>query len=112
MTKAIVSPSSHFFSIKEIIWKRTNSQTEGLNKPLAVVVTSLLPTPSVSPCGICRQFLREFAALETPIYMVADGYPREEKVPDVLDGEGSEGLIKVMTLGELLPMSFGPEHLQ
>ena len=87
-------------------------QTEGLNKPLAVVVTSLLPTPSVSPCGICRQFLREFAALDTPIYMVADGYPREEKVPDVLDGEGSEGLIKVMTLGELLPMSFGPEHIQ
>ena len=44
--------------------------------------------------------------------MVADGYPREQKVPDVLDGEGSEGLVKIMTLGELLPMSFGPEHLQ
>ena len=66
----------------------------------------------MSPCGICRQFLREFAALDTPIYMVADGYPRDEAVPEVLNGEDWDGLIKVMTLGELLPMSFGPEHLQ
>ena len=44
--------------------------------------------------------------------MVADGYPRDEAVPEVLNGEEWDGLIKVMTLGELLPMSFGPEHLQ
>jgi len=106
MTKAIVSPPLSYPLMM------ADKQSEGLNKPLAVVVTSLLPTPSVSPCGICRQFLREFAPLNTPIYMVADGYPRESGVPKVLEGgEGYDNLIKMMTLEELLPMSFGPEHL-
>jgi hypothetical protein len=44
--------------------------------------------------------------------MVADGYPRDSGVPKVLEGgEGYDDLIKMMTLEELLPMSFGPEHL-
>jgi len=45
-------------------------------------------------CGGCRQKLREFAALETPIYSC-----------------GPEGLRATFTLGELLPHSFGPENL-
>jgi cytidine deaminase len=120
MTKAIVSLSPFLFphilpllvSLFFKKYEKANKQSEGLKKPLAVVVTSLLPTPSVSPCGICRQFLREFAALDTPIYMVADGYPRDQDVPKLLEGgEGYDDLIKKMTLEELLPMSFGPEHL-
>jgi simple sugar transport system permease protein len=49
---------------------------------------------STPPCGGCRQRLREFAADDAPIF-VADR--------DRLHG--------TFTLGELLPMSFGPEHL-
>lgn len=45
-------------------------------------------------CGGCRQKLREFAALEVPIH-AAD----------------RNGVRATFTLGELLPVSFGPEHL-
>lgn len=47
-----------------------------------------------SPCGMCRQFLREFLGLETPIFMF-----------------NKEGKFIVRTMGELLPISFGPEIL-
>ena len=47
-----------------------------------------------SPCGGCRQRLREFATLDTLIHMCnVDGY------------------LKTSTLEELLPDSFGPENL-
>lgn len=48
----------------------------------------------VTPCGGCRQKLREFAADEVPIL-----------VGDMTSLRGR------FTLGELLPSSFGPEHL-
>jgi cytidine deaminase len=47
-----------------------------------------------TPCGGCRQRIREFADAATPIH-VAD--------PD--------GVRASFTLGELLPHAFGPEHL-
>ena len=46
------------------------------------------------PCGICRQFLREFALPDMAVYI-----------------KGPENEIKETTLSELLPDSFGPEHL-
>jgi len=46
------------------------------------------------PCGGCRQRLREFAAGNTPIYAA-----------------GPDGVRATFTLDELLPHSFGPEHL-
>lgn len=49
----------------------------------------------VTPCGGCRQRLREFAADATPV-LVAD----------------PSGLRLRTTLGQLLPASFGPAHLQ
>ena len=49
----------------------------------------------VTPCGGCRQRIREFAADDTPIHICAP-----------------EGLRRTVTLGELLPLSFGPEHLK
>lgn len=49
----------------------------------------------VSPCGVCRQFINEFVVKDFPIVM--------------LNSTGSRS--KVMTLGELLPMAFGPSHL-
>ena len=48
----------------------------------------------VTPCGGCRQRIREFADLDTPV--ICQG----------VDGEALH-----TTLGELLPHSFGPEYL-
>jgi cytidine deaminase len=48
-----------------------------------------------TPCGGCRQRIREFAAPETPIYIA-----------------GPEGLRLTTSLAELLPHSFGPENLK
>ncbi|KAL9082338.1 MAG: hypothetical protein Q9159_006510 [Coniocarpon cinnabarinum] len=47
-----------------------------------------------SPCGNCRQALREFCELDTPIYMF-----------------DARGKYIVRTLGQLLPLSFGPGSL-
>ena len=47
-----------------------------------------------TPCGGCRQKIREFASEDLKIFCFA---------PD--------GLKATYTLGELLPYSFGPEHL-
>jgi cytidine deaminase len=45
-------------------------------------------------CGGCRQRLREFAGGNTPVYAAGPG-----------------GVRATFTLAELLPHSFGPEHL-
>ena len=67
----------------------------GSRRVLAVAVVAggaqLLP---VTPCGGCRQKLREFASDDTPI-LLAD----------------PTGLRRRTTLGALLPESFGPQHL-
>ena len=47
-----------------------------------------------SPCGGCRQRLREFAGPATPVHLC-----------------GPEGIRETVGLGELLPLSFGPENL-
>ena len=65
----------------------------GGRQVLAVVVAGDAPQP-VTPCGGCRQKLREFAADATPIWSV--------------DGQAVRGRY---TLGQLLPESFGPQHL-
>jgi cytidine deaminase len=48
----------------------------------------------VTPCGGCRQKLREFATDDLPIHLC-----------------GPHGSQRTVTLGQLLPMSFGPHHL-
>ena len=48
----------------------------------------------VTPCGGCRQRIREFAAPDTPIHIA-----------------GPEGIRRSFTLDELLPFSFGPDNL-
>ena len=47
-----------------------------------------------SPCGGCRQRIREFASLSTPVHMC-----------------NTEKHLKTLSLEELLPNSFGPENL-
>ncbi len=47
-----------------------------------------------TPCGGCRQKLHEFAGGDLPIHVC-----------------GPEGLRRTVTLGELLPLAFGPGNL-
>lgn len=47
-----------------------------------------------TPCGGCRQRLFEFGPVETPVAIAA-----------------ADGTFEVVTLGELLPRAFGPNHL-
>jgi cytidine deaminase len=51
--------------------------------------------PLVTPCGGCRQRIREFAGPETPVHIAGPG-----------------GVRASLTLAELLPYSFGPDHLR
>src|SRR5262245_52159113 len=46
------------------------------------------------PCGRCRQQLAEFAGPDTPVHLC-----------------GPEGVRASTTLGQLLPMAFGPDSL-
>jgi cytidine deaminase len=48
----------------------------------------------VTPCGACRQRIREFAAPETPVLIA-----------------GPDGVRARFSLAELLPASFGPANL-
>ncbi len=48
----------------------------------------------VSPCGACRQRIREFATPETLVHIC-----------------DRNGVRKTLSLSELLPVSFGPENL-
>ncbi|CAO3642091.1 cytidine deaminase [Cunninghamella echinulata] len=47
----------------------------------------------VSPCGICRQFISEFGPSSLPVYLL-----------------NNKGDYKLITLGELLPLSFSLEQ--
>ena len=48
-----------------------------------------------TPCGGCRQKLREFAGDDLPVHIC-----------------DPQGLRQTVTLGELYPLSFGPENLR
>jgi cytidine deaminase len=58
----------------------------------AVVVTE--GAELCSPCGRCRQQLAEFARPDARVHLC-----------------GREGVRRTVTLGELLPLAFGPETL-
>ena len=70
-----------------------NLVSQGFNTIVEVVVIGS-GEMLCSPCGGCRQRLREFAKLNVPIHMC-----------------NIAGHLKTSTLGELLPDSFGPENL-
>jgi cytidine deaminase len=59
----------------------------------AVAVATDAEAPA-SPCGMCRQFIREFCELSVPIIMF-----------------DKDSNFVVMKLEELLPLSFGPDNL-
>lgn len=60
-------------------------------RAIAVAGSGTLPC---SPCGGCRQRIREFATQDTVVAIAA-----------------GDVLVKTMLLSELLPDSFGPENL-
>ena len=66
----------------------------GGQRIVAVAVVGVASQP-VTPCGGCRQRLREFAVDDCPVW-VAD----------------LDTVLARLTLGALLPHSFGPAHLQ
>ena len=66
----------------------------GGKRVIAALVVGEAKEP-VTPCGGCRQKLREFAADDAPIWS-AD----------------ANSITARHTLGELLPASFGPKHLK
>ncbi|KAK4687419.1 cytidine deaminase, partial [Tremellales sp. Uapishka_1] len=88
----------------------TKAVSEGYTSFSACAVVSDIPEPSVSPCGICRQVLREFLPLDTPIYIVSSLYPHTDSSPP--SGSSSKEHVIEMTLEQLLPLSFGPDHLK
>jgi cytidine deaminase len=65
----------------------------GGRRVLAVAVCAVSVRP-VTPCGGCRQKLREFADDDCPVWLCDLDQVRATH-----------------TLGELLPCSFGPQHL-
>lgn len=67
--------------------------TAGGRRALALAVVGVAADP-VTPCGGCRQKLREFAAPECPVW-IADLQTVRLRT----------------TMAALLPSSFGPEHL-
>lgn len=74
--------------------------SEGKHRFCAVAIAGgkkdKAPTDYTSPCGVCRQALREFAVT---------------KDFDVIMAKGEDDY-KIMTLEDLLPMSFGPDALK
>jgi len=70
-----------------------NMIAAGKKRILAILIVGPNIT-MITPCGACRQVIREFAALDAPIYLCDD----------------TNVLLKT-TVAELLPLSFGPEHL-
>ncbi|KMU89397.1 hypothetical protein CIHG_07203 [Coccidioides immitis H538.4] len=68
--------------------------TAGHRSFKAVAVASDI-IPGTSPCGSCRQFMRQFCPPSFPVYMY-----------------GNDGKYVMKTMGELLPDSFGPEDLE
>jgi len=66
---------------------------EGERSIVEIVVVTDGDQPG-TPCGGCRQRIREFAALDVVVHSVADGGPTLST-----------------TVAELLPHSFGPEFL-
>ncbi|CAM3099879.1 cytidine deaminase [Streptobacillus ratti] len=68
--------------------------TKGMKKIDLIVITGDVEKP-ISPCGMCRQFIREFAKKDTLI---------------VLGSLRSNDYI-LWTVEDMIPYSFGPEDL-
>ncbi|KAI0636345.1 cytidine deaminase [Trametes polyzona] len=78
--------------------------SEGTRSFTALAVVTDVAS-AISPCGMCRQVIREFCAPNMPILLVPADYEKR-----LAEGHVNGG-IKETSIGELLPDSFGPEDL-
>ncbi|XP_047438810.1 cytidine deaminase-like [Mugil cephalus] len=67
--------------------------SEGHSRFQAIAIASDMSDQFISPCGGCRQFMREFG-VKWDVYM-----------------SRADGTYQKMTVEELLPVSFGPDDL-
>lgn len=70
--------------------------SDGVRPFTGLAVVGPVSSP-ISPCGICRQVLREFCSADMPIILVA--------------GNSDPSGVRETTLGQLLPDSFGLDQL-
>ncbi|KAF9038670.1 cytidine deaminase-like protein [Panaeolus papilionaceus] len=85
--------------------------SEGKRGFIGLAVTTDVKA-AISPCGICRQVIREFCALDMPVLLVPADYPQTSKPNEPIKPGYSADGVRETTLGELLPDSFGPEDLE
>lgn len=71
----------------------TTAVTQGMKKIRLLIVTGNTLEP-ISPCGACRQVIREFSDKDTVIILA-----------------NRDGKYKIASIEELLPYSFGAEDL-
>ncbi|KAI0701078.1 cytidine deaminase-like protein [Cytidiella melzeri] len=79
--------------------------SEGITSFSALAVVTDVAS-ALSPCGMCRQFIREFCAQSMPILLVPADHSEK-----VAKGDINGGILET-SIGELLPHSFGPEQLE
>ena len=72
----------------------TTAITENMKKIKVLVITGNTPEP-ISPCGACRQVIREFSDKDTIIILA-----------------NKDNKYKITSIEELLPYSFGAEDLE
>ena len=72
----------------------TTAVTGGMKKIKLLVITGNTPEP-ISPCGACRQVIREFSDKDTIIILA-----------------NKDNKYKITSIEELLPYSFGAEDLE
>jgi len=81
--------------------------SENIKTFKGLAVTSDVLSP-ISPCGLCREVIREFCAQEMPVLLIPAGYPKQSD-----NGlEVEDGGIVTLTIGQLLPHSPGPGCLE
>lgn len=84
----------------------SSHQSEETNLPvIRGLAVSTNIDPPASPCGMCRQFIKEFCDARMKVYMYGarwDKGERDEKGKHEAKGK----VVEVMTIGDLLPMSF------
>ncbi|KAH9846275.1 cytidine deaminase [Lenzites betulinus] len=78
--------------------------SEGIQSFAALAVVTDVSS-AISPCGMCRQVIREFCAQSMPILLIPADYAAR-----LAEGQANGG-IRETSIGELLPDSFGPEQL-
>lgn len=77
--------------------------SEGATEFLAGAVLAYEPNVFTTPCGVCRQFIREFANADIPIYVAQAIDARIAEKQELLQ---SDDPVMCTSIFNLLPSSF------